>query len=1055
MLILTCLVLSVGLVVAQTTKASGVVLDDTGETVPGASVVVKGTTVGTATDVDGKFSLNVPEGKNTLVISFIGLKSQEVKAGVDLRIKLEADESTMLDDVMVVAYGTTDKKSFTGSASVIKPDQITKRNASNVSKAIDGLVSGVTVTSGSGQPGAGSSIIIRGYGSINASNDPLYVVDGAPYDGNISAINPNDIESMTVLKDASASALYGARGSNGVIIITTKSGKKGETTVNLKANWGVGSRAVPRYKTVDERGYLETVFQSYKNEQIAAGLSSQNAGIAALNNMKQGSAPILGENEQYNPFNYSITELIDPVTGKVRSDAVLRYNDDWIDESSADSPLRQEYVLDVTGGSDKTSYLFSFGYLNEKGLLKTTSFERYTGRMKIDSDVKEWFKVGLGSNMALNKSNTLEATGSANSNVFYSGMLMAPIFPVYERDADGNILYNTDGSVAFDYGQNRPAGAQTDFNSVATLFDDKYQTKRDAVSGRGYFVLGNLKEGPLEGLALNVNLNMDLTNSDRSRYYNPYNGNAATVKGMLKKENARTLSYTFNQLVTWKRKFDRHNVDVLAGHESYSYRYNYRTMTKSGFPFGGLTELAAGTTISDANSSKDTYQIESWLSRFNYNYDDRYYLSLSARRDGSSVLAPDDRWGTFWSIGGNWRISQEKFLSDVKWLDNLALKASYGLQGNDNITALYTSTNLDYLNRNLFAWQGLYDLGYPNGTASGALLSQLQNTDFKWERSKNLNIGFDAQLFNRLSVAVEYYNKKTIDMILRFPMPISTGFDSYSRNIGSMRNQGFEITLGGDVLRTKDFTWNMTLMGNTISNKVLELTGKNDDAIISGRYINQKGEPINSFYLSRSAGVDPATGDQLYYVWDTDETGNKTNYRVSSSLSDATNSKEIVGNRFPDLYGSINNLFRYKDFDFSILCTYSIGGKIYDSVYNTLMTSSYVGQTRHENILRAWKNPGDITDIPKVSFGTTRAVTDADLVSASYFSIKNIVLGYTIPSSFLRKIDLKSVRVNVTADNLLLLSELEGMDPQYNFSGGTSFVYSPVRTISLGLDIKF
>lgn len=1054
MLILTCLVLSVGFVVAQTTKASGVVLDDTGETVPGASVVVKGTTVGTATDVDGKFSLNVPEGKNTLVISFIGLRTQEVKAGVDLRIKLEADESTMLDDVMVVAYGTTDKKSFTGSASVIKPDQITKRNASNVSKAIDGLVSGVTVTSGSGQPGAGSSIIIRGYGSINASNDPLYVVDGAPYDGTISAINPNDIESMTVLKDASASALYGARGSNGVIIITTKSGKKGETTVNLKANWGVGSRAVPRYKTVDERGYLETVFQSYKNEQIAAGLSPQNAGIAALNNMKQGSAPILGENEQYNPFNYSITELIDPVTGKVRSDAVLRYSDDWIDESSADSPLRQEYVLDVTGGSDKTSYLFSFGYLNEKGLLKTTSFERYTGRMKIDSDVKEWFKVGLGSNMALNKSNTLEATGSANSNVFYSGMLMAPIFPVYQRDADGNILYNTDGSVAYDYGKNRPAGAQQDFNSVATLFDDKYQTKRDVVSGRGYFVLGNLKEGPLEGLALNVNLNMDMTNSDRSRYYNPYNGNAATVKGMLKKENARTLSFTLNQLLTWKRKFDRHNIDVLAGHEFYSYRYNYRTMTKSGFPFGGLTELAAGTTISDANSYKDTYRIESWLSRFNYNYDDRYYLSLSARRDGSSVLSPDDRWGAFWSVGGNWRISQEKFLSDVKWLDNLALKASYGLQGNDNINASPTRTDLDYLNRNLYAWQGLYDLGYPNGTASGALLSQLQNTDLKWERSQNLNIGFDAQLFNRLSVAVEYYNKKTIDLILEYPMPVSSGFTSYSKNIGSMRNQGFEITLGGDVVRAKDFTWNMTLMGNTISNKVLELTDKKDN-IISGRYIIQKGEPVNSFYLSKSAGVDPATGDQLYYVWDTDEAGNKTNYRISSSLSDATNSKEIVGNRFPDLYGSINNLFRYKDFDFSILCTYSIGGKIYDGVYNTLMTSSYVGQTRHENILRAWKNPGDITDIPKVSFGTTRAATDADLVSASYFSIKNIVLGYTIPSSFLRKVDLKSVRVNVTADNLLLLSELKGMDPQYNFTGGTSFVYSPVRTISLGLDIKF
>ena len=389
MLLLACLFVGIGLVTAQTQTITGVVIsEEDGQPVIGASVLVKGTQLGTITGVDGDFTLsNVPSSAKTLQITYIGMQAQDVAIKPNVKVIMKSD-TEMLDEVMVIAYGTTKKESFTGSAEVIKSEKLKERPVANVTKALDGMVAGVQTTSGSGQPGSGSSVVVRGYGSINSSQSPLYVVDGVPYDGNISAINPNDIETMTVLKDASAGALYGSRGANGVIMITTKKGNSGKVKVNLKANWGVSSRAIPRYETMDEAGYLETIFQSYKNNQIInGGVSPELAGVAALEAMKSGSTAMLGQNEQYNPFNYSITELIDPVTGKVRSDAKLRYSEDWMDEALKSNPLRQEYVASFSGGSDKTKYMFSLGYLDEEGLLKTTKFNRYNGRLNIDSEV--------------------------------------------------------------------------------------------------------------------------------------------------------------------------------------------------------------------------------------------------------------------------------------------------------------------------------------------------------------------------------------------------------------------------------------------------------------------------------------------------------------------------------------------------------------------------------------------------------------------------------------------------------------------------------------------
>ena len=1048
-LLLTCLFLcSLHVVFAQSRTITGTVSNaDDGSALPGVSVVVKGTSLGTVTQVNGSYSINVPADAETLIFSFIGMRSREISiAGrTNIDVLLESDAVAM-DEVVVVAYGTARKESFTGSAEVISNEKLQRRTVANVSKALDGMVAGVQTTSGSGQPGSGSSIVIRGFGSINASNNPLYVVDGVPYDGNISSINPNDIASITVLKDASAGALYGARGANGVVVITTVKGQEGKTSYSVKANWGISSRAIPRYETMDERGYVETIFQSYKNHEVLQnGIAPELAGAAALVAMGTGPRRIFGDNQMYNPFNYPITDLIDPATGKVRADATLRYSEDWLDEITAVNPLRQEYVFSASGSNEKTKFLVSLGYLNEEGLLKTTSFDRYTGRASIDTKSYDWFEAGLNTNFALSTSNTSQTSTSATSNVFYSAQLMGPIFPIYQRDAQGNIMVDGLGKPLFDYGSSRPPGAQGNFNSVATLYDDKYESNSDNVSGRSYLNFGGLKTGALQGLKLSLNLGFDYISGRSATYYNPYFGNAANTNGLITRASGRTLSYTFNQLLTWNRKFGKHNFDVLAGHEFYAYKYNYLAATKTGFPFGGLFELDAATTITDARSYENNYAIESYLSRLNYDFDDKYYLSASFRTDGSSRFNKDFRWGQFWSVGGNWRISQENFMSSLYWLNNLSLKASYGVQGNDDLRD-------GDGNSILYAWQSFYDLGWPNANMSGATVSSLENTDLKWEQNKNLNIGIESKLFDRLNVTIEWYQRTTEDMLLAYPIASSLGFDSYLKNVGSMRNRGVDFTIGGSVIDNRDFKWDMTLNGATVRNKVLQLADKPE--IISGSYIIKEGETLYSFYVSKVEGVDPATGAMIYRVFDTDADGNKTYYN-STSIDKATASREIAGSRLPLIYGSFSNDFKYKGFDLSIMTTYSYGGKILDGVYRTLMYGTYVGQASHVNRGRAWQNPGDITDIPRLEIGKTYPVTTNDLVDASYFSIKNISAGYTLPSRLSQKINLESVRFSVTGDNLMVFTHLKGMNPQYNFTGGTTFVYTPIRTVSFGIDVKF
>jgi len=1047
---LACLFLSIGMAFAQTKVTGSVVSQEDGQPVIGASVVVVGTSVGTATDINGEFSLTVPAGKKTLRISSVGMESIDVPVRSRVLVRLTSD-SQALDEVMVVAYGTAKKSSFTGSASTVSNKKLESRPVTSVTKALDGQVSGVLATSGSGQPGSNASIVIRGFGSINANNSPLYVVDGIPYDGNISTISPQDIESMTVLKDASASALYGSRAANGVVIITTKKGTEGRPQVSFHNTVGWSWRAIPKYETVNQEEFVQLSYEALRNGyQYDNGLSYENASKMAR---EQLGVTLGGTTspELYNPFkNYTWDNLINSATGQIQSDAVSAWDESWTDAIYNKGAFRHDHQLQVAGGSERVKYLFSVGYLNEDGILKNTDFQRYSARGNVDSQVTDWFKAGLNTTFSHTRSNFQQYSSSQTSNVWYTAQFMGNIYPIYKKNLDGTDALDKNGNRQYDYGEGGRVTAN-DFNSLAGLYDDSSFAKSDNTGLRTYATFGSDKDefGWAKGLKFTINFGADFRNYYRTDKTNKYHGNAVNAGGRLEKYSARTMSYTFNQQLTWNRKFGEHSLGALLAHEYYQMTYDYLYAGKTNI-VDGIDELAPASTIYDATSYSEEHDIESWLGRINYNFAEKYYFDASLRTDGSSRFYKDNRWGTFWSVGANWRISSEEFMKNVKWVNNLSFKVSYGQNGNEGI--LDGSGNQNY-----YAWQNLYSLDYSNGGSIGGFVSTLENKELTWEKIGMLNIGLEGTLFdNRLRFGVEFFHKKTTDMLLEYPMPLSTGFSGYYANVGSMRNVGWEFMLGGTILNKKNITWNAQILASAVRNKVLKLTTETPE-IISSYKIIKEGYDVTEFYMARSAGVDPSTGKQLYYAYkEMDDDGNVTGEYITDDYSKATSSKYFAGKRTPNLYGSISSDFTFFGcIDFSFLTTYSLGGKIFDGKYYSSMENMYYGNTWNKNILRRWQKPGDITDVPRVEISASRAITSDYLVDASYFAIKNITLGYTLPQKLARKAYLSKVRLYTSFDNVCVFTHLKGMDPQYNMTGTTSYTYTPNKTFSIGLDINF
>ncbi len=1043
-MLLMGLFLMIGGVFAQTKVNGTVVSQEDGEPIIGASVLVVGTNIGTVTNSTGHFSLTLPQGRNQIRVTYVGMQTQSLTAHDGMVVSLGLDANA-IDEVIVVAYGTSKKSSFTGSAENISGEKIELRPITNVAKGIEGQASGVQVTSASGQPGSAPAIRIRGYGSINAYSDPLYVVDGVPYDGNLSSINPADVESMTVLKDASAGALYGARGANGVVMITTKKGKEGKAQVTWRSTFGWSSRAQKRYDLVNQKEYTQLVYEGLRNE--AYFKNGYSWADAEDYGRRQLSTNLGGE--LYNPFkNYTWDTIIDPATGQVRSDAQSAWDENWMDAIEDNAALRHEHQFSVSGGTNKTRYMMSLGYVNEDGILKTTNFQRYNARANVDTEVTSWFHANINTTLAHSISNANDYDGTSTSNVWYTAQFISPLFPMYMKDMTGANLLDETGKKQLDYGDSdlgKRFGSVNDFNPLGGLVDDKGERIRDVAGIRTGIVLGtdDAAAGWLQGLKLSVNFGADYENQNRMRYMNMYHGNQASSGGLIQKYNYRTQSYTFNQLLTWNRMFGKHNIDVMAGHEWYAYKYQYLTAGRTNL-VDGIYELAPAANMYEADSYTDNYRINSLLGRINYNYDDKYYVSASLRSDASSRFYKENWTGTFWSLGGNWRISKENFMKNVKWVDNLSLKVSYGQQGNDMLTTYY-------------AWQSLYALGWNNGNNIGAVVSTLETKDLSWEKNNNFNVGLEGALFkSRVRFNVEYYYKKTTDMLLNYPMALSTGFDGYNANVGDMRNTGVEAELTVTPIQNKDLRWDVTLMGSTVSNKVLKLT-KESPEIINGVRVIKEGMPINTFYVAKTAGVDPATGAQLYWAYEKDDEGNMkpgTEY-ITSDYSKANASKYYLGSRIPDLYGSISSNLSYRGFDLSVLTTYSIGGKIYDSNYSSLMNLWYLSSTWSKHALRRWQQPGDVTDVPRVEIAGTTISNDRNLVNASYFAIKNITLGYTLPTQLVNRIGLQNIRVFGSVDNLAIWTHLNGMDPQYSFSGYTDYDYVPNKTWTAGLEIRF
>jgi len=1087
---------------AQGVLVTGTVTSaDDGSALPGVSVVVQGTTIGAVTDFEGTYSITAPGSDAVLVFSFVGMKTAtvDVAGQTTIDVVLETD-ALGIDEVMVVAYGTTKKASFTGSAETVSQDKIENIQATSVSKLLEGATAGIQTTSSSGQPGSNAAVRIRGIGSINASNNPLYVVDGVAYEGTLNSISTDDIESITVLKDAAAAALYGARGANGVIMITTKKGTAGRMQVDLKVRNAWTQRAMKEYDRLDEQDYYETMWEGYRNGLMdLSGYSRSQADSTATFGYYMPGSPtaplnnIVGKLGNYNPYNVDPLALMN-MNGTMNPNAALLYNEDWQDELFG-TGYKQDYNLAMSGGDDKSQFYVSLGYVNEDGLLENSGFERFTARVNAESQVKKWLKLGMSTNAASYSFDEFLAEGTYTTNPFYYTRVMGPIYPVYVYETSGpnagSIALDSEGNPLYDFGSGEmsfPANLVDEFgnpvtssvgirpyagnsNLAASLVLDERSAKVDNVSTRTFAEISIM-----DGLKFRTNLSVDYSGAYRTTYQNPQYGDAAPY-GRITKRFDRTFSYTWNQLLTYMKDFGDHSVDVLAGHENFAYKFNRLNATRINFPFPGIKELAAASTGEGSNSFEDNDAIESYLGRVNYDYADKYYLSGSVRRDGSSRFHPDTRWGTFWSVSGSWRITGENFLN-VSWLNNLRLRASYGQQGNN--------AGIGY-----YPYQGLYDLAQDgdnlaNNIYPGAIASTLELSELMWEVNNNTNIGVDFRLFNRFSGTFEYFIRSSDNLLFEVPNPITNGILEKWENIGGMVNRGVEATIKADIITGDNFTWFLDLNLTHFTNEVTELP---QDEIIDGTKKLMVGNSVYDFYLREYAGVDAVSGEPLYWKDEIeldgsgdpvlDEDGEPVKTGERHLTSNATNAdRYYVGSSIPKFYGGISNNFTFLDgFNLSVFFTYSVGGDFLDGIYQGLMHEGEYGYAMHKDILDRWTeavstdglpsapNFDDPTQThyyiadgtPKVSNGNTNInyTSSRFLTDASYLNLRNITLGYTLPRDLTNRFGVARLQVFVTGDNLKIWSKRQGMDPQQSFNGISDYTYAPVKTYTVGVNVTF
>lgn len=1060
--ILTAGLLMAGTVAAQTT-VKGRVTDKDGQPVAGAAVKA-GDKVIALTDDNGNFSIaKMPAGVKNLVFSFIGMEPTTMSVSGNMSVVL-TESNTNLDEVMVVAYGTAKKSSFTGSAAEIKADDISNRVASTGTSALVGKVSGIQTVSASGAPGSSPTIRVRGIGSISAASGPLYIVDGAPYEAGIANINPQDIESITVLKDASASAIYGARGANGVVIVTTKKAKLDrDAEVRFEARWGSNSRLIPQYDVISDPGqYYETQYRALYNSKIYHGASPAEAYAFADANLYDQNNGGLG----YQIYTLPAGEKLIGTNFRLNPNAKLGYSDgtyfytpdNWYDEVFHNS-FRQEYNFSINGATERLNYYASGGYLNDGGSVNNSRYQRYTGRTNIEYQAKKWLKFTTNMGFTLSESQSPSYTTdswASSGNLFYVTNTIAPIYPLYVRNADGSIKTEK-GRIIYDYNQTNFKRPSIVGNAVRDNENDVSRSISEVFSGKFAAVAT-----PIEGLSISATLSLTTINSRINELSSRF-GSAETTNGQVYASSERNFSINQQYLVNYTKTFGGiHNWAFLAGYE----QYNNKTKSLEGTndqlfnPFIGELSNAYGKDNRRLASNSDSYMNEGFIGRVNYDYSEKYYISGSFRRDASSVFAPGHRWGSFGSIGAAWQMTKEDFMKGISWLSNLKVRASYGVQGNDGL--------------GWHAYATKYAPSYNPETKEFSIkMSAMGNENLTWETSKQWTLGADFSLFDyRLSGSLEFYNRLTSDMLYSKDLPLSSGISvaTYPVNLGEMVNRGVEFSINGTIIRSKDLQWDVFA---NVSHNYNEITDLGGEVVKGSSSILYEGGSRYQAYMVKYAGTNKETGQALYYMDITkkDKEGKDvvTGITTTTELTKAT--KYDVGTTLPDLYGGFGTSLNYKGVDFNIQFAYQLGGKIYDGQYQALMHNGRnKGNAMHKDLLNAWSPENRGSDIPRLSTAAaddpgsgSQTPIDRFLTSSDYLSLTNVSVGYNFSKELAQSLGMSSLRAYVAGENLFLLTARKGLDPRYNFgigsmtagSGMASNNYASLRTITAGVSLTF
>ncbi|NML22043.1 SusC/RagA family TonB-linked outer membrane protein [Pseudoflavitalea sp. G-6-1-2] len=1023
---------------AQDRIVTGVITNSKGDPVSSATVTVKETNQSTRTNEEGKFTLNLSPGAKTLLISSVGYAQNQftLTASNDYHISLK-ESSRELEEVVVTGYGVTRKKAFTGSAATITNEQIKDLQVTTVTGVLQGNASGVLSVTSTGQPGQSPTIRIRGIGSSLASNDPLIVLDGVVYRGSLNTINPSDIETITVLKDASATSIFGAMASGGVINIVTKRGK-GKTRVNFAGISGFSSRAVKEYEKVGMDEWMELNWEALRNDALAnPALLTQYS----VPNAEAYASKRLVPKLVYNPYG-----VAQPVgtNGKIDPNAKKLWNDNWMDEMTR-TGIRNDFNLNVSGAdpSNTIRYYMGGGYIHDQGVVIESDYKRYTGRAKVDITPVKWFRTGINVSLAYSNQNYPQQGSQAASNLLGFARSIGPIFPIYLRNpTTGEYLTDAAGKRLYDYGNNstvlgelRPTAQNRPYNlgqnpAGTTTINP---TTNEFLTGSGivYAELDVLKY-----LTFKSQYSLEHNQIDENQFWNPFYGDGTTFGGLAYRGVTLRYAQTFTNTFTFDKTFGGiHNLNMVVGMESMRFRQEFTSAQKTGFTFDRPIQPDYGTTPS-ANGSVDRNRNVGYFARMNYNLNDKYRLSVSLRRDGASRFADSSRWQTLYAVGTAWNIDKEKFLQNISWLSELKLKASYGIQGNQ-----FLPGNFLYL--------GTYSAGANMGSNSGVIINTVANGDLTWEKQKQWDLGLEFGFFNnRLSGSLVYFTRTSHDLLAERPLPGSTGVNNVYDNTGEIKNSGIEIELNSVNFRSKDFEWRTSINITKLKNEITKpAPGSNQ----------RKGGSLFDWYIQEYIGVDPADGLPMWYRDDPANAGKRIS---TKNYNQAT--RYYIGHQLSDYTGGITNNLRYRNFDLTILASFGIGGKMYDGDYAGLLgafNTGSLGSNSSIDIRGRWQSPSNPGDgkTPKLTTAAINATAASTrfLYNASFMRIRNITLGYRVPEQLLSKVHLSNARVFIDLQNpLTFFGGPKGTDPEAGIGAQTRFNNTTTnKVLAIGLNV--